>query len=512
MQPNRPVRPGSAKASQPGTGRHVLPQSSTVPRRGRRAARILSWVAVTMSAVVLATAGAGYVLVNKYDANIDRIGGVLGLPGVDRPEEGPRDAQNILLVGSDSRGDLEAGEGTQGRGSEFVSGQRADTIILAHLFADSEQAQLVSFPRDSYVEIPAFTDPATGATTPARQGKINSSFAVGGPALLVATIEQLTGIRVDNYIQVDFNGFTTMVDRLGGVEVCLSKPAKESDSGIDLPAGRQTIEGNQALAFVRQRKGLPQGDIDRIRRQQQFMGAIIRKTLSAGTLLNPLKLNGFLEAATESLKVDETLQLSDLRDLALRMRGADAGGVAFTTVPISDSAGRRGGESVVVLDEVAADLLFDRLRRDVPPDVADPAPEVDEAALIVPPSAVRVQVFNGAGINGLGARAADDLADVGFELAGPAENRGSDANRTTVFHGPDRADSARTLAAALPGATIELDPTLGRTLEVVVGSSYSGTREVTVTDDAPPAPPPPTGAPTSGAAPVTTAADDVCAP
>jgi LCP family protein required for cell wall assembly len=490
----------------PPSGRHVLPASVPPGRRRRRAARILSWIAVVTSVTVLATAGTGYALLTKYDGNIERIGGRLGLPGADRPDAAPRDARNMLIVGSDTRGDLAPGDPNQGIGKEFVSGQRADTIVLAHLYGDSDQAQLVSFPRDSYVQIPSFQDPATGDRVPAHQAKINQALQLGGPSLLVATVEQLTDVRIDHYVQIDFEGFQQMVDELGGVEVCLSEPAKERDSGIDLQAGRQTIEGAQALAFVRQRKGLPRGDIDRIARQQQFMGAVIRKTLSAGTLLNPLKLNGFLDAATDSLQVDQGTTLGDLRDLALRMRGADAGGVVFATIPTSDIGATRNGESVVLLDEPAVDALFDGIRRDVPPGEAEPVEEVPGQELVVAPSAVSVQVYNGAGISGLGRQAAADLEEVGFRLAGAPSDRGRDATTTTVLHGPGRDDAARTLAAALPGAVVELDPSLGRTLEVVVGADYDGAVPVTVGA----LPPVPAADPTEE--PVLTAADDVCAP
>ena len=302
----------------------------------------------------------------------------------------------MLLVGSDSR-DGDGNGAFQGKGSEFVSGQRSDTVILAHLYADSDTAQLVSFPRDSYVTIPAHVDPATGEQRPAAKGKLNSAFALGGPALLIATIEELTDVRVDHYVQIDFEGFQAMVDKLGGVEVCLSAPAKEKDSGIDLPAGRQTVRGQQALAFVRQRKELAGGDLDRIRRQQQFIGSITRKVLSAGTLLNPVRLNGFLDVATASLQVDEGLSAGDLKDLALRMRGFDAGGVLFTTVPVADSNKIINRESFVVLDDAKAAVLFDGLRRDDAPGTAAPAPTatpVAAAPLTVAPDAVRVQVYN----------------------------------------------------------------------------------------------------------------------
>jgi len=475
------------------------------PPRRRRAGRILSWIAVVSSVAILASAVGGYLLLNHYDGNLNRIEG-LGL-GEDRPEDLPRDAKNILIVGSDSRGDLEAGQGTQGVGEEFVTGQRSDTIILAHLYGDADQAQLISFPRDSWVEIPDYADPTTGEVVPAHEGKINSAFFEGGPALLIDTVEDLADVYVDHYMQVDFEGFQAIVERLDGVEVCLSEPAKDSFSGIDLEAGRQTIKGDQALAFVRQRMGLPNGDIDRIRRQQQFIGAIVRKVLSAGTLLNPLRLNGVISDATESLRVDDGLGIGDLQELALRFRNFDAGGVIFSTVPIADADGRRAGQSVVLLDQAALEVLFDAIRRDVPPGTPDDAPTAAPTeTLIVAPSAVRVRVLNGAGISGLGRQAYDDLERLGFQLVGEPGNRGSGQTTTTVFHGPDRADSARTLAAAIPGATITLDPALDRTLELVVGQDYDGAQEVTLTGSAPPAPASPPASP-----PVVTAAEDPCA-
>ena len=471
------------------------------PARRRRGARVLSWIAVVTSVVVLASAGAGYALLNHYDANISRID-VFGFGFGDRPAAAPRDAKNILIVGSDSRGDLKAGEGTQGRGATFVTGQRSDTVILAHLYGDGDTAQLVSFPRDSWVTIPAHTSAQSGELVPAREDKINSAFSAGGPALLIRTIEQLTDLRIDNYLQIDFDGFQAMVNTLGGVEVCLSQPAKEKFSGIDLQAGRQVIQGDQALAFVRQRYGLPRGDIDRIARQQQFIGAIVREVLSAGTLLNPFKLNDVISVATQSLQVDRDLSIGDLRDLALRFKGFDAGGVIFSTVPVENPRARRRGAWVVLLDEAKMAALFDTLRRDEPPHPPDDA--APGQPLIVAPGNVRVQVFNGAGVQGLGRRAYDDVAAAGFQVVGEPGNRGNSAEVTTVFHGPDKADSARTLAASIEGASVALDPRLTRTLEVVVGSSYSGAKKVTVdaggTEPAASAPPA-----------VKTAAQDPCA-
>lgn len=496
-----PANQSSAHARAPrhAAGRLGLPARE----RSRGLPRVLSWLAGTLSVLVLLGSSGGYLLVHRYDGNINRLEGVFD--GLERPpgesaaaEEGP---VNVLIVGSDSREGLAPGEDFQGP-DETITGQRADTIILAHLYGDDDLVQLVSFPRDSWVQVPASPDPVTGELRPAHETKINASFLEGGPALLIATVQQLTGLQVDHYVQIDFDGFTRMVDELGGVEVCLPEAAQEEKSGIDLPAGRSVVGGDQALAFVRQRQGLPRGDIDRIARQQQFIGAIVRKTLSAGTLSNPFKLNGFLEAATASLQVDQGLQLDDLRDLALRARTVGSDGVVFTTVPVADPGARRKGQSVVLLDDAAAAQLFDQLRRDVPP--VEPGPDAPPPAepLIVAPDRILVEVRNGGGVPGLATRVSAELEAAGFLVTGEPGDVPGAAAGTVVRHGPDRADSARTLVAALPGATAELDPSLGRTLQVVAGSGYAGVTPVQVQGAAPPSGAPP---------PVTTAEVDPCA-
>jgi LCP family protein required for cell wall assembly len=479
----------------------------------RRAARVLSWIAVLTSLSVLAVAATGYLLVGHYEGNITKLEGILGgLPGQQPVAAAPNDAQNFLIVGSDSRGNLKAGEGTQGSGTTFVAGQRSDTVILAHLYGgDSNKVQLISFPRDSVVDIPEYTDPTTGQVHRARQDRINSAFAIGGPKLLIATVQQFTGVQIDHYLQVDFQGFQSMVDKLGGVDVCLSRPAVEHDSGINLTAGKHHISGAVALAFVRQRKGLANGDIDRIKRQQQFIGAMVRKVLSAGTLANPFKLNGFLNVATASLQADENLDFGTMRSLALRMRSIGAGNVIFTTAPVSTIDGYLPGlGSVVLLDKAKNEQLFAQIRQDIAPGTPTPKPtgSAAPAGLIVPPSGIRVQVYNGSGINGLGRRAVGELGQVGFQVVGDAQTRGSGATTTTVSYGPTKADSARTLAAAIPGATLQADPSLGNVLQVVLGTSYTGTRAVTLSDSTP------ASSPTTASAPpaVSTALDDPCAP
>lgn len=457
---------------------------------------------------MLATAGFGYLLVMHYQGNITHLPNIIG--GSNAPKAAPNHAENFLLVGSDSRGNLKAGEGVQGTGATYVSGQRSDTVILAHLYGGkSNKVQLVSFPRDSVVTIPAYTDDK-GRNHPEQHNRINYAFSEGGPKLLVETVQNLTGVRIDHYLQVDFNGFQSMVDKLGGVDVCLSQPAHDHYSGINLSAGKHHIDGTVALAFVRQRHGLTNGDIDRIKRQQQFIGAMTRKVLSAGTLANPFKLNGFLDVATSSLQADDGLDFSAMRNLALRMRNLGAGNVIFTTIPLSNqNAYVPGLGSVVLVDQSKADALFEQIRNDIAP--GTPAPKASKAPgtggpLIVRPGAIRVQVYNGSGINGLGRKAFGELSALGFQTIGTAQTRGSGATDTYVRYGPDKADSARTLAAAIPGAKLQAAPELGHVLEVVLGTSYKGTQAVTVTGTAPSTAP--------GASPsphVVTALDDPCA-
>ena len=472
---------------------------------GQRVARILSWVALTTAIVVLLAAGGLWVAFNHYNGQISRIS-IPGLSGVDRPAKSKHHAENFLLVGSDSR-DGANGEGTQGSGSTYVTGQRSDTVILVHLFGSSDKVELVSFPRDSWVEIPEFTNPKTGRVTPAQHNKLNTAFSLGGPALLIRTIENLSNIRVDHFLQIDFTGFKGMVNKLGGVDVCLTKPAKDHFSGIDLSAGQHHISGDVALAFVRQRHGLANGDIDRIARQQQFIGSLVHKVLSKGTLLDPFKLNGFLDVATSSLQVDKDLSGNDLKNLALRLRGFNSGGVLLTTVPITTSNGRVNGASVVLLDRDKAEEMFVALRDDRAPGTPTTT-KTPSVPLTVAPGNIRVKVFNGSGVNGLGRKAATDIATVGFQVIGIPTNRGTGATTTTIFYGPTKSDSARTLQAAIPGSVLQPDNSLVRTLDLVVGSGYTGAQKVTVTRSQPSTKP---GSGTvAAAAPVKTAQNNAC--
>ncbi len=320
-----------------------LPGPRQPPTSTRR--RVAIMVAALASVLVLAASCGGWLVLRYYDGKVHRVPLTFS-PSVRRPAAAGGGTQNILMVGSDSRA---------GTGGEFgeVEGQRSDTTILVHLDADGSTT-LVSFPRDLWVTIPGYTD-SSGRGHASQKAKLNAAFALGGPSLLMATLETLTKIRIDHYLQIDFIGFQRMTDALGGVTVCVKPLPGGSTSNLDDRmsgwhghVGDNVLNGEQALAFVRQRYGLPEGDLDRIRRQQQFIGVVFRSATSTSTLTSPAKLTSFLDAATSSITVDDGTSLADLQPLAVRLHGIGTPGVRFTTVPASP--GQLGGQSVLLTD------------------------------------------------------------------------------------------------------------------------------------------------------------------
>ncbi len=480
---------------------------------------MLSWIAAGTSAVVLLAALAGWLAYRHYDQNIARVGNLV-LPGHHQPAPSYQ-AENYLLVGSDHRSGLTPAQ-LRAANTTFDPGARSDTVMLVHIPADGSKVTVVSLPRDSYVEIPQWTD-AAGHVYPAHHDKLNAAFSLGNlpggnVRLLIATVEDLSGLRIDHYLQIDFPGFVSMVNSLGGIDVCLRQDAHDPESGINLTAGWHHINGTQALSFVRQRYGLPNGDIDRIKRQQFFISAVMKKVTSAGTLLNPLTLSAFLNDATKAITADQGL--SALRNVALRLRKVDPAHMQFATLPYTTLNGTRyiGGAaaSVVLLDSPRVAALFAGLRdNNKPPAQASSSPRPPAVPLIVAPSSISVQVDNSAGIAGLARRASTDLGNVGFNVVGIG-NGTTSTTTSVVRYGPTRADSARTLAAAVPGSVLVADPTLGNTLVLDVGSSYAGAQAVQVGSAPSSAPSAPSAAPAATASPpvVTNAAaaDMSCAP
>lgn len=355
-------QPGGRRALGPGAG-------ASASGRGRARRRRRRWAhgtGLTVAAALVMAAGAGWAVYLKLDGNItpdEAAAAELARFEKERPTALVKDARNILLIGSDSR----SGEENRRYGRD-VGTERSDTAILLHLSAGRRSATAVSIPRDLMVDVPGCLRPDGTRTEPVFT-VFNRAFERGGSACAVRTVEKLTDIRVDHHVVVDFHGFKKMVDAVDGVAVCLREPIDDKAAGLKLPAGRVTLNGEQALGYVRARKSLGDGsDTDRMERQQRFLGALVSKVRGNDVLLNPVKLYPVLDAATSSLTTDpELANLRGLYELVRGLRNIPTERVQFLTVP------REAYVHDVNRDQLAqpaAEELFDRLRRDAPVTVA----------------------------------------------------------------------------------------------------------------------------------------------
>ncbi|MFL4904548.1 LCP family protein [Streptomyces sp. MMS24-I2-30] len=351
---------GTSSGSAPGPGAGGSATGDGLTRRRRR--RWTTWSALGLATLVLLGTGGGWALYTRLNGNMtadEAAAAELARYERERPTALVHGAQNILLIGSDTRsGD---GNGAYGRDSGTA---RSDTMILLHLAADRRSATAVSLPRDLMVDVPSCLRPDGGRSRPALT-MLNQAFETGGSACAVRTVEKLTNIRIDHYAVVDFSGFKKMVDAVDGVEVCLRKPVDDKAAQLKLPAGRVTLDGEQALGFVRARKSLGDGsDTDRMARQQQFLAALVGEARSNDTLLNPVKLYPLLDAATSSLTTDpELASLRGLYQLVRGLRNIPTEHVQFMTVPRTSYAYDTNRDQLV---QPAAGALFEQLRSDTP--------------------------------------------------------------------------------------------------------------------------------------------------
>lgn len=327
MPPRRPAAPPAALAR---------------PRRRWRAAVV---------AVVVALVG--YLAVEAYApyhawSSATRVSTD---PGGERPTSS---GSTYLLVGSDSREGLTRAERSSlGTGSN--EGRRTDSIILVHVPSGGGRSALISIPRDSFLPIP-------GNGT----NKVNAAFAIGGPALLVQTLEQATGLRIDGYVEIGFGGFARVVDSLGGVRICVPFPMNDRDAHINLKKGCQVLDGKNALGFVRARKSDPRGDIGRAERQRQFLAAVVAQAATVGTVANPVRWWSFTHASVSGLTVGEDTSLLDALRVVRTMQGAGSGDSLSLVVPLSSTNTSTSAGSSVIWDDAAAARLFTLLREGSP--------------------------------------------------------------------------------------------------------------------------------------------------
>jgi LCP family protein required for cell wall assembly len=277
----------------------------------------------------------------------------------DRPEGGK--GTNYLIVGSDSREGLSAEEKKKLH-TGSADGRRTDSIILLHVGDNGNT--MVSLPRDSWVTIPAFTGPDTGKRYQNSQNKLNASFSMAGPELLVRTVEYNTGLHIDHYAEIGFDGFAKIVDSVGGVEIDVPQDMKEKHAGTDLKKGKQTLNGTEALAFVRQRYGLAGGDLDRTRNQQKFLSALANKAATPSTVLNPFKLYPTMSSGLDSLIVDKDMSLWDVKDMFFAMKSVSGGDGKQMNMPVSNPGLATSKGSAVQWDMAKVKQLVKELKND----------------------------------------------------------------------------------------------------------------------------------------------------
>lgn len=309
-----------------------VPDSPPSRRRGKPRRRVWRWVVLTLVVLLLAGGGTAWWLYHSLDSNITGVDLNKSL-GQDRPEKLPTSGQNVLVLGSDSRAGAENKE-LGGGGS--ISGARSDTAMVLHIPEGRAKAVAVSIPRDTLVTRPECTKADGTAVPSAKRVMFNSVYSQVGPACVVKTVEKMSGVRMDHYMEINFAGFKGLVDAIGGVSVTVDKPIHDKASGLDLEVGTHRLDGTQSLAFVRTRHGIGDGsDLGRIGLQQQFMLALLSEVQHQDLLGSPTKAYKIASSATESLTTDSELaSLTKLAGFARSMKGIDPQSMETIMLPV----------------------------------------------------------------------------------------------------------------------------------------------------------------------------------
>ncbi|MEU9865648.1 LCP family protein [Streptomyces sp. NPDC047971] len=434
-------------------------------------------IATTLSVLVLGAGGIGHAMVTGLDTGITRVDPFRDMKN--RPQAGH--GMNVLVVGTDGRDGI-----TERERKEYRLGGKpcrcTDTVMLVHISENRERASVVSLPRDSYAEMPEHIDETTGRRHQAHPVKLNAAYAEGGPGLTVRTVERMTGVKIDHYLEVDFTSFMKTVDAVGGVKICTARPLKDSYTGLDLPAGPHEMTGGQALQYVRARHVDGAADISRMQRQQRFLAALVDRLTSGGVLLNPVRFREVATTMLNSVRADAGFGTDQILALAKAMRGFTPASSEFVSVPIGDvSFPVKGIGSTVKWDAPKAQKVFQALRDDRPLAAHGAAAKAGPKATVVDvaPKTIRVQVYNATRTAGLGKKADDALRATGFNTTrAPRTGGGAPRPRTVVEYDPRWDRSAKSLAAALPGASLKPVKGRGATLRVFVGGDYKGVTPV----------------------------------
>ncbi|WP_017539816.1 LCP family protein [Nocardiopsis halophila] len=359
--PDDATRPAPGDPGDPPAGAAAEPPPGTPPRSGRRRglARAVGWTAAALAVVLAAGAATAYGYYHSLRSDMVQHDLNAALDEEERPEKIGDDA-NILFIGSDDREDGNAAYG----GKDFV-GERSDSLMLAHI-SPGGRVTVVNFPRDSLVQLPQCDAYGDAEGTQGYYGMINAALFHGGPPCAVKTIESLTDVRIDHFVHLNFVGFRDMVDAIGGVPMCIPEPMQDERAQLDLDAGRQRLDGEESLAFVRARYEIGDGgDIGRIDRQQMFLGALAAEVTGGGVLTDPGRLDGLLRSISEHTATDRDLSLDKMVSIASTLSESELDEIGFYTVPWAQAPG--DPNRVVWRTDEAAEL-FAAIKEDRDPD------------------------------------------------------------------------------------------------------------------------------------------------
>ncbi|RPK82716.1 Putative transcriptional regulator YvhJ [Streptomyces sp. ADI98-10] len=468
-----------AAAEPPASGRR-----KRKPQKSRKKKALL-WTGGGTAFVVVAASLGVYLVYQKLNGNIDTIDvGDAGSKSV--LGDGP---MNILIIGTDKR----TGKGNEGYGDKGSEGH-ADTTILFHVSEDRTNATAMSIPRDLVTEIPECEAKKPDGTSTIIPGtpneRFNTSLGQNGrnPGCTMKTVENITGLKPDHFMMVDFNAVKDLTTAVGGVKVCMAKPIDDPKSHLVLPQGESKVQGENALALLRTRDSFGnRSDLDRIKVQQQFLGSMIREMKSSDTLTNPKKLYSLADAATNALTVDTGIgDAKKLMTLAQEIGKVDTKNISFLTMPVVDNPAEPKPVTVVV-DPVKGEQLFAMMRSDTSLTEVkqkEKAAKGKQAALLKGPKAepadVRVDVLNGGGIPGAAGSTVTWLQnEQGVLKSTNKANAPEKIKKTTLEYAPNQADQARALAAmmGLPAAAMKQGTADAGGLEAMVltlGADFKG--------------------------------------
>ena len=463
---NAPRR--SRRRQQPASRRPKLPLGK----------RVAAWTSIGLVAILVIGALAAYGKYRSFWDSIKRVD-VTGLIGNQPPKY--NNAENMLLIGSDTRA------GQDGIGGS-VGCDCSDTLMLLHISPGHHEATVLSLPRDTMVPVLACaaSDGTPGqSAAPGQLERINAALAAGGPACTWKTVDQLTGIHIDHFIQLDFTGFEKIIDDLGGVSICLPTPVNDPMSGLDLAAGRHHVFGREALAFWREREAVGEGsDLQRIQRDQFLMASLVQGMEHSGLLNSPAKMLNVIRDATNAMTTDTGLDQNAMLQIAESLHGLRSSSVQFVTAPNVAYPGDPTAE--VEFAQPQAGQLFTAIAHDTTlPKAAKPsrgkgrkaaaAKPTTAPVLDTTPSQVKVQVENGSGANGLAGQVGGDLTSRGFDVVGTGDASNFNYTSSVIeYAAASDLSAVNTLKAQLSNVQVVQDTSLTPgTISLIVGSSFS---------------------------------------